>query len=213
MSVKRPDKFVCRWAKRLRAYNDLGGECNRCGETDIFKLHFHHVDPTKKEFQISKITAHVPWPIIKQEIDKCVLLCANCHTSLHSEDSRKKFELLYDKILEKSKVVEKISRPELDSDYIYKLLKEKKSIATIGKILGKDPSTILDIAERLQDKYGEKLFLTREEYNKDKQKVDQDELISLVRNGESVKNIAKKFDSAQSTVYNLIRKLKRKQKL
>ena len=110
-------------------------------------------------------------------------------------------------------VVENISRPELDSDYIYKLLKEKKSIAQIGKILGKDPSTILDIAERLQDKYGEKLFLTREEYNKDKQKVDQDELISLVRNGESVKNIAKKFDSAQSTVYNLIRKLKRKQKL
>ena len=213
MSVKRPDKFVCRWAKRLRAYNDLGGKCNKCGETDMFKLHFHHIDPTQKEFQISKITAHVPWPIIKQEIDKCVLLCANCHTSLHSEDSRKKFELLYDKILEKSKEVENISRPELDSDYIYKLLKEKKSIAQIGKILGKDPSTILDIAERLQDKYGEKLFLTREEYNKDKQKVDQDELISLVRNGESVKNIAKKFDSAQSTVYNLIRKLKRKQKL
>ena len=213
MSVKRPDKFVCRWAKRLRAYNDLGGKCNKCGETDMFKLHFHHIDPTQKEFQISKITAHVPWPIIKQEIDKCVLLCANCHTSLHSEDSRKKFELLYDKILEKSKVVENISRPELDSDYIYKLLKEKKSIATIGKILGKNPSSILDIAEKLQDKYGEKLFLTREEYNKDKQKVDQDELISLVRNGESVKNIAKKFDSAQSTVYNLIRKLKRKQKL
>ena len=179
----------------------------------MFKLHFHHIDPTQKEFQISKITAHVPWPIIKQEIDKCILLCANCHTSLHSEDSRKQFELLYDKILEKSKVVENISRPELDSDYIYKLLKEKKSVATIGKLLGKDPSTILDIAERLQDKYGEKLFLTREEYNKDKQKVDQDELISLVRNGESVKNIAKKFDSAQSTVYNLIRKLKRKQKL
>ena len=84
--------------------------------------------------------------------------------------------MLYDKILEKSKVVENISRPELDSDYIYKLLKEKKSVATIGKLLGKDPSTILDIAERLQDKYGEKLFLTREEYNKDKQKVDQDEL-------------------------------------
>lgn len=213
MSVKRPDKFVCRWAKRLRAYNDLGGKCNKCGETDMFKLHFHHIDPTQKEFQISKITAHVPWPIIKQEIDKCILLCANCHTSLHSEDSRKQFELLYDKILEKSKVVENISRPELDSDYIYKLLKEKKSVATIGKLLGKDPSTILDIAERLQDKYGEKLFLTREEYNKDKQKVDQDELISLVRNGESVKNIAKKFDSAQSTVYNLIRKLKRKQKI
>lgn len=213
MSDKRPDKFVCRWAKRLRAYNDLGGKCNKCGETDIFKLHFHHIDPTQKEFQLSKITAHIPWAIIKHELDKCILLCANCHASLHAEDSRKKFELLYDKILEKSKVVEHISRPELDSDYIYKLLKEKKSIAQIAKILGKDPSTILDIAERLQDKHGEKLFLTREEYNKDKQKVDQDELISLVRNGESVKNIAKKFDSAQSTVYNLIRKLKRKQKL
>ena len=133
MSIKRPDKFVCRWAKRLRAYNDLGGECNRCGETDIFKLHFHHTDPTQKEFEMSKITAHVPWPIIKQELDKCILLCANCHTSLHSEDSRKKFELLYDKILEKSKVVENISRPELDSDYIYKLLKEKKCIRILKK--------------------------------------------------------------------------------
>lgn len=213
MSDSRPDKFVCRWAKRLRAYNELGGKCNTCGEDNLFKLHFHHKDPTEKEFNLSKITAHVPWPLIKSEIDKCILLCANCHQDFHSQDSQIKFKELYDKILEKSKIVENISRPQLDSDYIYKLLKERKSIAQISKIIGKEPSSILPIARSLQDKYGEKLFLTREEYNKDKQKINQEELVELVKKGESVKNIAKRFDSAMSTVYNLIRQLKRKQKL
>lgn len=60
-----------------------GGECLICGYDECpAALEFHHIDPTQKEFQISK-----RWSMtderIKSEIDKCVLLCSNCHRETH----------------------------------------------------------------------------------------------------------------------------------
>ena len=42
---------------------------------------FHHRDPNTKEFKIS--AAILNWEKIRQEIDKCELLCCRCHTELH----------------------------------------------------------------------------------------------------------------------------------
>lgn len=65
-----------------------GGCCLLCGyDKCIAALEFHHVDPTQKEFQISK-----RWSMsddrIKEEIDKCVLLCSNCHRETHFRQDR-----------------------------------------------------------------------------------------------------------------------------
>lgn len=47
-------------------------------------LSFHHVDPEVKEYGISRMFSHVRgWEKIERELDKCVLLCLNCHGEVH----------------------------------------------------------------------------------------------------------------------------------
>jgi hypothetical protein len=52
----------------------------QCGETDVRVLEFDHIDPSRKEFGIARaITYGKPWDTIVEEIQKCQILCANCH--------------------------------------------------------------------------------------------------------------------------------------
>lgn len=61
----------------------LGGSCQRCGyDKSVWSLHFHHLDPTEKDFNISGQSRS--WEATKAELDKCVLLCGNCHAEEHS---------------------------------------------------------------------------------------------------------------------------------
>jgi len=204
----REDKFILRWAKRLRAAEMLGGECAKCGESNIFSLDFHHLDPHEKEYELSQITAHMPWEFIQEEVKKCQLLCRNCHTKEHLKDSIDKYNNLFDKIKEKSRIVHKISRPMLDKDYIYKLLKRKISVARIAKLMTKDPSTILDIARRLEIEKKEKLFLRRYEYNKSKEKINKKDLINFYQKGKTLKEIASIFNAKLSSVTARLRRLR-----
>lgn len=53
-------------------------------------LQFHHLDPSKKDFIIGNV-ANKSWDAIKLEMQKCVLLCANCHTIKHSSKGEQLF--------------------------------------------------------------------------------------------------------------------------
>ena len=54
--------------------------CVMCGESDVRVLEFDHIDPTTKRFGISTAITDVrKWIDISQEIEKCQILCANCH--------------------------------------------------------------------------------------------------------------------------------------
>jgi len=46
-------------------------------------LEFHHLDPKEKEIKISDNTTHT-WEKLVKELDKCVLLCSNCHVEVHA---------------------------------------------------------------------------------------------------------------------------------
>lgn len=62
-----------------------GGKCERCGYNKCSRaLEFHHLDPSIKDFSISK---HINRDIdkLKAEVDKCILLCSNCHAEIHQE--------------------------------------------------------------------------------------------------------------------------------
>lgn len=61
----------------------LGGKCSRCGyDKCSAALCCHHVDPSKKEFGLHSGSAK-KWSLTKKEIEKCILLCANCHAEIH----------------------------------------------------------------------------------------------------------------------------------
>lgn len=66
-----------------KAINYLGGECKRCTfKENIAVLVFHHLDPFDKKYDISrKMSKGFLWN--KPELDKCILLCKNCHDIVH----------------------------------------------------------------------------------------------------------------------------------
>jgi hypothetical protein len=62
--------------------------CEICGYNEHpAALQFDHIDPSKKEFNIGEAVSNTHgWPRIQAEIEKCRVLCANCH-SIHSYDN------------------------------------------------------------------------------------------------------------------------------
>lgn len=62
-----------------------GGACMDCGYcTEQGALEFHHVDPAEKEFAIGGAGKTRSFEKMKVELDKCLLLCANCHREEHA---------------------------------------------------------------------------------------------------------------------------------
>lgn len=70
---------------KKRCVEYKGGKCQNCGYSKCLgSLIFHHLDPTRKEFGISSRT--VKWITLKTELDKCILLCSNCHGEIHDQE-------------------------------------------------------------------------------------------------------------------------------
>ncbi|CAL9977399.1 HNH endonuclease [Vibrio phage D260] len=68
-----------RLLNRERLYNYLReNPCTDCGEENPIVLEFDHVDPNNKSDNISNMMSK-SWENIKEEIDKCEVVCANCH--------------------------------------------------------------------------------------------------------------------------------------
>lgn len=80
-AVKKRRKTI-----RLKAIEYKGGKCSLCGYSRCFDaLEFHHLDPLKKDFAISQYGHSRSWERVKSELDKCVMVCANCHRELHAQ--------------------------------------------------------------------------------------------------------------------------------
>lgn len=70
---------------KLKAIEYLGGCCIDCKQTFPPNVYdFHHLDPSIKETTIARIMGR-SWKNIIPELDKCVLLCANCHRLRHGD--------------------------------------------------------------------------------------------------------------------------------
>ena len=57
--------------------------CNSCFVNKA-ALEFHHVDDSMKSFEISGSHSR-SWKAIENELDKCIMVCANCHREIHAE--------------------------------------------------------------------------------------------------------------------------------
>ena len=65
-----------------------GGKCEICGyNKNIAALEFHHKNPDEKEFQIdARKFANCDIRKLEKELDKCMILCANCHREVHNPE-------------------------------------------------------------------------------------------------------------------------------
>ena len=60
--------------------------CIMCGENHPATLDFHHVDAKMKEFNVGRDGSRYGVQTVKNELDKCVVMCSNCHRKLHWEE-------------------------------------------------------------------------------------------------------------------------------
>jgi predicted HNH restriction endonuclease len=88
--AERADYLKEAVAKRRKKLREMavalkGGACAVCGyRRCISALEFHHPDPSQKDFGISVDGSTRSWERIKAEVEKCVLVCANCHREVHA---------------------------------------------------------------------------------------------------------------------------------
>lgn len=89
-------KYQCKKCWNKRTYQsgkskidklklDRGGKCEKCGYNKYLgALEWHHLDPNVKEYAIGKRRGLKP-ETLQKEIEKCSLLCANCHAEAHAD--------------------------------------------------------------------------------------------------------------------------------
>lgn len=53
---------------------------NKCTQS----LDFHHLNKNDKDFEVSRLVNRCNWDKLLKEIDKCVVVCRNCHGEIHS---------------------------------------------------------------------------------------------------------------------------------
>lgn len=86
--MKNDQNMLSKRVKKMKAINHLGGKCKNCSESNFLKLSFHHINPSEKEEKVSEIFGN-RWSFIEKEINKCILLCHNCHVEEHFKDKIK----------------------------------------------------------------------------------------------------------------------------
>ena len=75
--------------KHLVTYK--GGKCEICGYNKcISALQFHHLNPEEKDFNISENIQlnHFNIETYYKEVNKCILVCANCHAEIHEKNGQ-----------------------------------------------------------------------------------------------------------------------------
>ena len=70
---------MTRIRKKKYIYDYLSSHpCEQCWESRPVVLEFHHIDATQKEYDLSDMYRY-SIKRIQHEIDKCQVLCSNCH--------------------------------------------------------------------------------------------------------------------------------------
>lgn len=86
----RREELIKAVAKRRRKIKTMaieykGGKCQMCGYSKYQgALDLHHIHQKTKSFGIAYKGYTRSWESVKKELDKCVLVCANCHREIEA---------------------------------------------------------------------------------------------------------------------------------
>ncbi len=92
--LENRQKYIDKAVKRTKQNRKLWQEykatlsCIKCGENHPGCLDFHHRNKKEKLFTISQAVDSLSLEVLKEEIQKCDVLCANCHRKLHYNECR-----------------------------------------------------------------------------------------------------------------------------
>jgi predicted transcriptional regulator len=153
---------------------------NKCQSS----LHFHH--KSDKLFTLAKVSVSYKnifdiHDNILKELDKCTVVCANCHYRIHTH-----VDFYYDN---KDKILSKVNnmpenRPKIDRDLTIKMYNDGNKQSDIARFFGCDRATVCKIIK---------------EFNIPKIKL-KDEIIKLSNENFSRMEISKKLNISYSIV-------------
>lgn len=85
-SCEEQDRKIFVAEKKAWIIERFGSACVKCGYDKCFAaLDFHHVDPQHKEFAPANLVSNMsPIATLERELEKCIMLCSNCHRELHA---------------------------------------------------------------------------------------------------------------------------------
>jgi len=230
--LKKEQAYILIWYKKIKAIKFLGGKCSLCGEDRPWVLSFHHNNPEEKEFNFNLIKGH-RWPVIKEEIKKCVLMCGNCHKEIHhikkntKSQINKKICLEYKKtdgceLCNYNKCNDSLSFHHIDDknlDLANTLNNSKifKNVQDISKKLKfeLDKCSVfcmnchsdIHFDRKKFNKY--KPFIYNHNYKETPKPVNKDDVLEIYRKGMKQDTIARELNCAKSTISTIIKKIGR----
>jgi hypothetical protein len=78
--------------KNSKAYKDKWRSfkatlsCKQCGQNHVATFDFHHIDSSTKEVSVNQLIKNRAYKKAMEEVEKCIVLCANCHRIHHYEE-------------------------------------------------------------------------------------------------------------------------------
>ena len=232
MTDKIKNAKILKNAKKIKLLNKIGGKCTKCNEDNIFKLTFHHID-NEKDFEYSDMKSY-RLSIIEKEIDKCIILCQNCHREHHyylsnTDDKRRKSKSIYLEYggsecikcgYNKCPAVLSFHHrnPDEKDFWIGGLNERLNSIDELNDIIKNeiDKCDILcsnchvlehsDIS--FYEMYKNDIYNKVDSYKEVQSKIDRDYVIKMYNDGIKQVNIAKYFNASKGTISDIIKKYK-----
>lgn len=80
-------KYRAETREYINRYKLMGG-CVICGSMELINLTFHHLNPENKEKTISELVNRYLRHRLFKELKKCVVICRDCHNTLHHKYGR-----------------------------------------------------------------------------------------------------------------------------
>jgi 5-methylcytosine-specific restriction endonuclease McrA len=117
----RLKEYKVRITRTVKTKIELGGKCSVCGyNKSINALQFHHVEEKSDFLKKHKNFEKLNEEGFKNEIKKCVLVCANCHVEIHDEMGKRPFSTsIYEKINSndiRKEIIEEIANLDLTQE-------------------------------------------------------------------------------------------------
>lgn len=123
-----------------------GGKCEICGyDKCLNALEFHHIDRSTKSFALNIGNFRKSFDLLEKEVNKCKLVCANCHREIHYQENEERREkLIINHKGSKATAMNKLNYNSVLSDFNNGLYQQEiaekygVSLATIKRFMQKN---------------------------------------------------------------------------
>ncbi|MCK9567841.1 helix-turn-helix domain containing protein [Candidatus Pacearchaeota archaeon] len=186
-------------ARMLYAIKYLGRYCSECGADgfDIpWCMDFHHRDGSGKSYEVKNKLYNGSFANHKSEIDKCILICSNCHRLGHSNKDR--YTQLKPLIMDKLSEIGNSDGGKI-REFNPMSLDEKQIIVNMAS----DGYSVVEISNMMNLKYDRvKHFIRYHKINhcRFERKLPQSAIIKLLNQKHSIRSIAGKIGINRETL-------------